>query len=147
MGTLNAGDLVEVDLSGERKDAAMEPSRESRTHAAIYRARPDVRSVFHAHAPWTIVCASKWNEIPTRTLHAKSKLGSIPVLRVESESGDLFVSAVDRLLAASPRIKGFVQGWHGLFSLGETIPAALYGAELIEETAKIAVLSLLLEGR
>ena len=93
------------------------PSQELATHLAIYKQRPDVQGVFHSHSPWAILCASLGDAIPTVTLHAKSKLGRIPVLRLSDESTQANLSAIEALLTADPNLRVFVQDRHGISAL------------------------------
>ena len=72
------------------------------------------------------------------TLHAKSKLGRIPVLRFPGESTDARVAAVEAMLRADRDLRAFVEDRHGIFSFAGTIELARYHAELVEETAHIA---------
>ena len=77
-----ADNLITVTLDGEYVDGGGVPSKELATHLAIYKLRPDVHGVFHSHSPWAIACANFNDTIPTVTLHAKSKRGHIPILRL-----------------------------------------------------------------
>lgn len=48
-GELSPEDLIITDLAGARISGTREPSSEIRMHVEIYRRRPDVRAVVHAH--------------------------------------------------------------------------------------------------
>ena len=48
-GFLNAEDLVLIDLAGRALGGRGRPSSESLLHLSIYRDRPDVRGICHAH--------------------------------------------------------------------------------------------------
>lgn len=49
-GTLTAKDIIKV-LPDETYEGIHEPSSEFPFHAAIYRARPDIKAIVHAHPP------------------------------------------------------------------------------------------------
>jgi len=53
-GNVNVDDLVKVDLDGNVIEGVLRPSTETPFHAAIYRVRPDVNAVIHAHNPVTL---------------------------------------------------------------------------------------------
>ena len=125
-------------LEGEIVAGDGTPSRELATHLLIYKLRPDVHGVFHCHSPWAILCASLGDAIPTATLHARSKLGRIPVLKAPGESTPANLPAVEALLRADRDLRAFVQDRHGIFSFASSIELARYNAELVEETAQIA---------
>ena len=136
-GECTMDNLVTVNLDGEMIDGPGKPSREIRTHLAIYRLRPDVHGIFHSHSPWAIAYAEDADEIHPLALHAQSKLGVIPVLKVDGHADEAVEKAVEALLNAHADLKAFVQAKHGIFGLAPTITLAEHHAELVEETAQI----------
>ena len=50
-GMLKSDDLVVVDLEGQKLSGALEVTTEIGMHLTIYKSRPDVRAVVHAHPP------------------------------------------------------------------------------------------------
>lgn len=133
-----ADDFVAVTLDGEIVDGDGAPSQELATHLLIYKLRPDVQAVFHSHSPWSIACANSGDAIPTVTLHAKTKLGRIPVLRLSGETAQANLPNIKALLQADRNLCVFVQERHGIFSFACSIELARFNAELVEETAQIA---------
>ena len=136
-GECAVDNLVTVNLAGEIIEGRGKPSREIRTHLAIYRLRPDVHGIFHCHSPWAIAYAEDADEIQPLALHARSKLGVIPVLKVDGHADETVERAVEALLQSQPDLKAFVQAKHGIFGLAPTITLAEHHAELVEETAQI----------
>ena len=136
-GECTMDNLVTVNLDGEMIDGPGKPSREIRTHLAIYRLRPDVNGIFHSHSPWAIAYAEEADEIQPLALHAQSKLGVIPVLKVDGHADEAVEKAVEDLLNAHTDLKAFVQAKHGIFGLARTITLDEHHAELVEETAQI----------
>jgi L-ribulose-5-phosphate 4-epimerase len=135
--------LITVDLQGQKIDGNGVPSSELLTHLAIYDHRPSVQAVFHCHSPWAIACANLERFIPAVTMHARSKLGRIPVIDLTGEGTPelALASAINQILEQNPETIAFVQSKHGIFSMAETITRARYHAELVEETAQIAWLT------
>jgi L-ribulose-5-phosphate 4-epimerase len=136
-GECTMDNLVTVNLDGEMIDGPGKPSREIRTHLVIYRLRPDINGIFHSHSAWAIAYAEDTDEIQPLALHARSKLGPIPVLKVDGHADEAVERAVAALLEARPGLRAFVQARHGIFALASTITLAEHHAELVEETAKI----------
>ena len=136
-GECTMDNLVTVNLDGEIVDGPGKPSREIKTHLAIYRLRPDVNGIFHSHSPWAIAYAEDVVEIQPLALHAQSKLGVIPVLKVDGHADEVVEKAVETLIKAHADLKAFVQAKHGIFGLAPTITLAEHHAELVEETAQI----------
>ena len=139
-GECNQDNFVMVDINGEVIGEGGKPSRELLTHLAVYRNRSDIHGIFHTHAPWSIAYADDATEIPLITDHSRSKLGPIPVIRVKGHGTKVFAEAVEKLMAEKPELGAFVQTGHGIFGLGKNIILAEHNAELIEETAQIAML-------
>ena len=136
-GECTADNLVTVNLNGEIIGGPGKPSREIRTHLAIYRLRPDVHGIFHSHSPWAIAYAEDTDEIQPLALHARSKLGIIPVLKVDGHADESVEKAVAALLKTNSGLKAFIQAKHGIFGLAQTITLAEHHAELVEETAQV----------
>ena len=139
-GECSHDNFVVVTMSGEVMEGEGKPSRELLTHLSIYRLRPDIHGIFHTHSPWSIACADGADEIPLLTGHSRSKLGPVPVIREQKQATTDFAQTVENLLSEKPQISAFVQSGHGIFALGSTIIEAEHHAELVEETAKIALL-------
>jgi L-ribulose-5-phosphate 4-epimerase len=132
--------FVMVNMNGDVLEGGGKPSRELLTHLAIYRMRPDVHGIFHTHSPWSIAYGEDASEIPLLTDHSRAKLGPIPVIRVEGHGTEAVARAVEALLQEHPELAAFVQVKHGIFGLGMNIIQAEHNAELVEETAQIALL-------
>lgn len=139
-GECGPDNFVVVTMSGEVTGGGGKPSRELRTHLSIYQLRPDIHAIFHSHSPWSIAYAQDADEIPLITGHSRSKLGPVPVIREQKQATANFAQAVNNLLTEKPQLSAFVQSGHGIFALGDTITQAEHNAELVEETAKIALL-------
>ncbi len=134
-------DLVEVDLDTGRPIDGV-PSSELHSHLEIYRKRPDIGGVFHCHAPWSIACAETHDVLPAIARHATHKIGTVPVLRFgPNPEAAIVATAIGQLVSAEPDIRAFVEAEHGIFSFAATLDLAFYNAELVEETAQIALLS------
>lgn len=132
--------LVEVEIASGRVLSGS-ASSELPSHLEIYRRRPDVGGIFHCHAPWSIASAEALDSIPAITRHSLQKAGPIPILRTASgPSSDGVVPAMRRLLDEQPAMQAFVEARHGIFAFGPTVTAASYTADLVEETAQIALL-------
>lgn len=132
--------LITIDYDGHVLEGALTPSREYLTHASVYRARPEVHAIMHCHAPFSIAMAALVDDLPFVTHHMQLKLGAIPVLTVDAHADVTMAEHTTRFLAQHPGIKAFIHRKHGLFSFGADIAEAEHNAELVEESAKIALL-------
>ena len=57
-------DLVRVDATGQPEPGALIPSSEWQLHRELYRARPDVHAIVHAHPRFSTALACARREIP-----------------------------------------------------------------------------------
>ncbi len=65
LGSLEKDDLIECSLSGEPVNLhGRKPSKEVSMHAAVYRRRPDVGTVLHAHPFYGLIMACSKDDVP-----------------------------------------------------------------------------------
>lgn len=135
-------DMVVADFAGNPVQGDKKPSRECLLHAALYQSMPEIGSVVHCHSPWATGWASTGQKLPQATYHSAIKLGEeVPVFDTGSYvvPQEYFGIILDKLKAI-PDVRAFLLLGHGQVALGETPQKALYNAELVEETAHIAVI-------
>jgi L-ribulose-5-phosphate 4-epimerase len=139
--------LVVADFSGDLVEGAGKPSREGLLHGALYRKLSRVRAIVHCHSPWATGWASTSHPMPFATYHSEIKLkGVIKVFDTGSYAvPPSFFPEILELFDSYPDLMAFLLKGHGQVAMGKDIKQALYTAELIEETAQIAVLGRLLE--
>lgn len=149
---VTAGDLVEYDLEGAPVRAnAPQGYQERFIHAAIYKARPDVRSVVHAHAPALLTFAD--STVPLRPMYhmAAFLAQGVPnyeIRKVEGSTGMLVNSmklgtALAQTLGDKPL--ALMRG-HGVVVVGPTIPEAVSRAIFADTNAKIQLQAVALGG-
>lgn len=140
-------DLIGLDLEGHVVVGSGKPSKDTNFHLGIYRARPDVQGIVHAHAPWAIAAGLLgYAELPLLTTQAEAKLRRVPVLPfAPSESDELEALVVGAY--RDPRVVAVLLARHGLVAAGPTLGIAEQIAELVEETAQIALLVRMAGGR
>jgi HCOMODA/2-hydroxy-3-carboxy-muconic semialdehyde decarboxylase len=149
---VTANDIMEFDLDGNAANGDRRASYSERfIHAGIYRARPDVRSVVHAHAPSLIPFGVSGT--PLRPVyHMASFIGDgVPVFDIRKEFGmtDMLVSdsAKGRALAKAlgDRTCVLMRG-HGVAVVGTTIPIAVGRSIYLDQNARIQMQAMSLGG-
>lgn len=138
-------DVVKVDLEGNMIEGTKKLSKEWKFHAGIYKERPDVMAVIHIHPPFSTAVASNLSELPLVTNHSKVYLKHVPTINVAPSGSDELAEYVVTEFEDSERV-AILMKEHGIVTVGGTLKQAFYLAEMVEDTAKIALFSKLAEG-
>lgn len=136
--------LVYADFKGAAVYEGQKPSKESVLHGFIYKNFPKTGAIMHCHSPWATAWAESMRPLDFATYHAGLKLGdAVPVFDTESYAvpPDKAEMIVRELKEKYADVKAFLLRRHGVMSMGANVQEALNIAELIEETAMIAMLS------
>ena len=139
--------LVLCDLKGAviEKNQHLRPSKETLFHAGVYRVRPEVRCVIHVHPAYSVVWTLQKKPLPLYTESARLKLIDVPIIPDAAPGSQELAENVVRTVAAAPaNITAFLMEGHGILALGRTMQECFHQVELLEDTAKIAVLQALL---
>src|SRR5687768_18456103 len=134
--------MVVVDYDGNKVSGERDPSTELPMHLEVYRNRPDVNAVVHAHPP--IATGFAVAGIPlTRAVLAEvvTTLGSIPIAAYGTPSTEELPAAVRKYIKAHD---GMLLANHGAVTCGPSVTAAYYKMETIEHFAKISLVARLL---
>lgn len=132
-GELNPEDLVKVDLDGNILDGFLRPSIEWPLHAAVYRVRPDVNAVVHAHNPYTLGLALAGVGLKPITVEAVMVLRKVEIVPFAFPGTDQLAKLVGE--AASKGARAIVLQNHGVVALGANLYEAEAVAETLEEVA------------
>lgn len=143
-GELTPEDLVVVDAAGQPLETAGRPSTELGLHLALYRLRPDVHAVVHAHPPIATGFACAGRDL-TRPLmpEAVVHLGPVPLVPYATPGTSALEAAAGPAAAKS---KGFLLANHGAVTVGATVDEALERMETLEHLARITLVANLLGG-
>ena len=131
-----------TDLDGRKLQGDRDPSSEMLMHLEVYRQRPDVHAVVHAHPP--IATGFAVAGIPlNRAVLAEvlTTLGSIPIAEYATPSTKELPEAVRKYVKAHD---GMLLANHGALTLGADLFSAYYKMETIEHFAKISLVARLL---
>jgi len=136
---LSADDVVTITVDGDFVDGKRPPSSEARVHAAIYRARPDVSAVLHAHSPFATALAVLGRPIePIMDEFLPYVGGTVEVAPFGmSGSPELIEGTVQAL---GPRAAVLLRH-HGQVAVGKNLDKAFQVAELVEWAARVTWLA------
>ena len=151
---MKPSDMVVVGLDGEVAEGTLNPSSDTPTHLALYRAFPGIGGIVHAHSEYATMFAQAGMEIPCLgTTHADHFHGPVPVTRlltkreVEADyEGNTGRAIVERFAGIDPLgTPAVLVAGHGPFAWGKIPGEAARNALVLERTAKTALGTLTLD--
>jgi HCOMODA/2-hydroxy-3-carboxy-muconic semialdehyde decarboxylase len=140
---VTSNDIMEYDRNGEPVDARGRNSYVERyIHAAIYRARPDVKAAVHSHSPDIIpYSVTGTTLLPLYHMSAFLRLGT-PIFDTQKEFGDTDMLIRDNKLgdglakALGNSGVALIRG-HGFVAVGESTPIVVYRAIYVQINARV----------
>ena len=136
--------MVVTDLAGSKISGERDPSSELLMHLEVYRNRPDVRAVVHAHPPLATGFAVAGIPLDRAVLaEVITTLGSIPIAEYGTPSTQELPDAVRQYIKAHD---GLLLANHGALTVAHELFAAYYKMETIEHFAKISLVARMLGG-
>src|SRR3954451_4588581 len=128
-----------TDLEGRKLQGDRDPSSETLMHLEVYRQRPDVQAVVHAHPPAATGFAVAGIPLDRAVLaEVLSTLGSIPIAEYATPSTRELPDAVRKYIKAHD---GMLLANHGALTVGADLYSAYYKMETIEHFAKISLVA------
>ena len=138
-GLMEPEDLVTVDSAGNKVNGSRGVSSEIAMHLLIYRLRPDVGAVVHAHPPTATGYAAAGIALD-RALCSEIivTLGSVPLATYETPGTQELAEALAPLIAEHDAI---LMANHGVVTCGADLLTAYMNMETVEHFAKIALVT------
>jgi L-fuculose-phosphate aldolase len=133
-----------TDLDGKKIAGDRNPSSEMQMHLEVYRQRPEVQAVVHAHPPIATGFAVAGIPLDRAVLaEVVTTLGSVPIAEYATPSTRELPEAVRKYVKAHD---GMLLANHGALTMGADVFAAYYKMETIEHFAKISLVARMLGG-
>jgi L-fuculose-phosphate aldolase len=133
-------DLLVVNFDGSVASGFRPPSSENRMHLAIYKARPDVGAVIHAHSVYGSALAVNRIPVPPFIDEMVGMLGgSIDVAEYGMPGTDELASNTVKALGEKSAV---LIANHGVVITAKNLEKVVENAELVEHLAKIYVTAL-----
>ena len=133
---MTADHVVLVSWDGEVLEGEGRRHLEYPIHTELMRARPDVSSVVHTHAPWAVAFAS--TEEPLRPISHEGTLFVPPDVARFTETGDL-VTTPELGAALAATVAGrnaALMVHHGIVACGADVPTAVFNAVFLERACR-----------
>lgn len=150
---LTPEDLVVMDLAtGARVEGKLNPSSDTKTHLELYRAFPTLGGIVHTHSPYAVAWAQAGLDLPCYgTTHADYFYGTVPCARhltpaeieedYEKNTGKTIVETFTGRKLDPVAVPAVLCASHGPFTWGKDAAQAVYHAVVLEEVAKMALLT------
>ncbi len=131
--------LIKVNMSGEVLSGKLKPSSELKMHLRVYRERPDVGSVIHAHPPTATGFAVAGIPLDRCVLpEVIIALGSIPIAEYGTPSTEEIPDAIMEYLTGCDAV---LLANHGALTVGTDLFNAYFKMETMEHFAKISLVA------
>lgn len=146
-------DMVVVDMDGKVVEGACRPSSDTPTHVVLYRHYAKLGGIVHTHSTHATGWAQAGRGIPAfGTTHADYFYGEIPCSRplsareveeaYETNTGAVIVETIGH---RNPlEIPGILVSEHAPFAWGKTPDDAVHNAVVLEEVARMALFTVML---
>jgi L-fuculose-phosphate aldolase len=139
-GFLTPDMLVVIDRNGNKLRGHMKPSSELKMHRAFYDARPDVRSVCHAHPITATGFAVAGIPLDRCTLpEVVISLGAVPLVKYGVPGTDELTQ--DILENYIKDHDAFLLANHGVVTISRSLMSAYYKMETVEHFARISLVA------
>lgn len=136
---LRGCDMVVVDPEGRHLAGSRHVTSEIGMHLAIYRARPDVHAVVHAHPPVAtgFACAGRALDEPLCS-EAIMTLGAVPLAPYATTGTDELAESIEALI---PKHSAILLANHGAVTYGTGLLDAFLKMETVEHFANICLVA------
>ena len=143
-------DMVVMDLDGNKVEGKLSPSSDTPTHLELYKAFEEIGGVVHTHSSYATSWAQAGRGIPCYgTTHADYFYGEIPCARsltkeeidsaYEKNTGLVIIETFDGRGLNPMYTPGVLCTNHGVFTWGKDAAEAVHNAVVLEEVAKMAL--------
>ena len=141
-GAMRPGDMVIVNLEGKRISGRRHVTSEIGMHLLIYRMRPDVSAIVHAHPPTATGFAAAGIALTEPLVcEVVMGLGCIPLARYGTPGTSELAQTLEPYVADYDAI---LMSNHGVVTYGDTLEHAYMKMETVEHFAQIALVTHLL---
>lgn len=136
-GMMHPEEMVIVDLQGERLSGPCRPSSEINMHLTIYRMRPEIGAVVHAH-PCTATAFASAGIALDEPLCSEVviTLGAVPLAPYATTGTD---ELSESLMPYIPDHNAILMANHGVVTYGADLRQAYLRMEAVEHYAKIVL--------
>lgn len=134
-GFMTPDDLIIINLEGKLINGKRKQSSESNMHLQIYKDRPDINSVCHAHPPYSTGFAVAGIPLDKMILpEVIISLGIIPIVEYGTTGTEELYGQISKYIK---NYDAFLLANHGALTIGNSILNAYHRMETLEHAAQI----------
>lgn len=144
--------MVIVDFDGNTVEGNLRPSSDTKTHAVLYKHWEKIGGIVHTHSTYATAWAQSQRDIPIYgTTHADHNTVDIPCAPpmsdamiqgdYEYETGFQIMNYLAEKGLSYEEVEMVLVGNHAPFTWGKTADKAVYNSAVLEEVAKMALLT------
>ncbi|HXW62198.1 MAG TPA: class II aldolase/adducin family protein [Candidatus Acidoferrales bacterium] len=138
-GMMTPDDLVIIDFEGRRVGGTRKPSSELAMHLLIYRLRPDINAICHAHPPTATGYAAAGIALDKPILcELVLELGTIPVARYGTPGTSELAAALEPLVRGH---ESLLMANHGVVTYGPDLLTAFLRMDTTEHFARVSLIT------
>src|SRR5881392_1797502 len=138
-GVMRPSDLVIVDMQGRRLGGKRDVSSEIAMHLLIYRLRPDIHGIVHAHPPTATGFAAAGLALNQPLVcEVVIGLGSIPLAKYGTPGTPELAETLEPLV---PQYDAILMANHGVVTYGVEQQSAYMKMETVEHFAEITLVT------
>lgn len=140
--TMTGDDLVIIDMDGNilQGKEGSKPTSETPMHLEVYRERPDVNAVIHAHPPYSTALTISGKPFPVEYLpEVLLALGEVPTADYATPGTQAMAESIHGLIHNNNCI---LLSHHGSLTIGHDLEEALIAVERMELSAFTHYISL-----
>lgn len=149
---LQPGDIVIVDMDNKVVEGKLRPSSDTKTHLVLYKQFSTIGGVVHTHASYSTAWAQAMRAVTILgTTHADHLTMDIPCTEPMNEAqikGDYEVETGNQIIRLFREqnldyraVEMVLVACHGPFTWGSSPEKAVYNSVILEELAKMALLT------
>lgn len=136
--------IIRIDADGKKVEGKLNPSSEIKMHMRVYKERPDVNAVVHAHPPTATAFTVANVPLDKYILpEAVLVLGAVPTCDYGTPSTNEIPDSLEPYLQNND---AFLLKNHGALTVGNTLTKAFFVMEEVEFFAKISFMARQLGG-
>ena len=145
LGTLSEDDIVLINMEGASLENGENPSSEKFMHIEIYKKRPDINCIIHAHPPKATALSIAGRELRSPIVaEATVSLGEIPIVPYETPSTHKLAQDIATYFDDHEAV---LMANHGATVCGKGLEQTLYKMETLEALSDVFITTELLGSR